>query len=79
MFSQKNQQYINHVSKLEKAEIEKLFARVFKTDEGQKILAYLQLITLNRVLHSDVPNDSLRYAEGERSIVAKIIRLTNNT
>lgn len=76
MLSLNDQKLLHHVSKLEKQEIEKLFKRVFLNDEGQKVIAYLKTITFERALNPKSSNEELRYAEGERSLLAKIIRLS---
>lgn len=56
-------------------EIEKAFARLFSSDDGQKVLSYLQVITFNRALGPGSPEEQLRYLEGQRSLVATILRL----
>ena len=76
MFCFKNNvKYIAHVSRLETKDIERIFAQLFSTEEGKKALAYLQYITFNRALGVTASDDQLRYAEGERSLVSKILRL----
>lgn len=56
-------------------DIEKIFARVFSTEDGRKILAHLQAMTFSRAYGPDAPDQSLRYAEGQRALVANIMRL----
>jgi hypothetical protein len=76
MFNFKDRaEYITHVSKLEVKEIERIFVQIFSTAEGKKALAYLQYITFNRALGVNASDAQLRYAEGERSLVSKILRL----
>ena len=77
-FKNKENIYIPHISKLERKEIERLFTRVFKTEEGQKVLAYLQYITFHRVLTSNADEAQLRHQEGERALVSKILKLINS-
>lgn len=61
--------------KTEVREIEKCFARLFSTDDGQRVLSHLQVITFNRALGPDSADQQLRYLEGQRSMVATILRL----
>lgn len=67
--------YTNHVSRLEQQEIERSFARVFSTEEGKKVLAWLQVMTFQRVSGASTPDEQLRYMEGQRSLVASILRM----
>ncbi len=67
--------YTSHVSRLEQAEIERSFARVFSTEEGRKILAWLQVMTFQRVSGANTSEEQLRYVEGQRSLVASILRM----
>ena len=67
--------YTSHVSRLEQKDIEHSFARVFSTDEGKKVLAWLQVMTFQRVSGADSSSDQLRYMEGQRSLVASILRM----
>lgn len=62
-------------AKNEMREIEKAFTRLFSTDDGQKVLAHLQILTFQRALGPGVADQQLRYVEGQRSMVATILRL----
>ena len=62
-------------SKLELREIEKAFARLFASEDGQKVLSHLQAITFQRALGPSVADEQLRYLEGQRAMVATILRL----
>lgn len=62
-------------NKTELREIEKAFARLFLSDDGQKVLSHLQVITFNRALGPTSSDEQLRYLEGQRSLVATILRL----
>lgn len=62
-------------AKAEQREIEKAFARLFMSDDGQKVLSHLQVITFNRALGPASSEEQLRYLEGQRSLVATILRL----
>lgn len=77
-FKNKEQIYIPHVSRLERREIERLFNRLFKTDDGQKALSYLQYITFHRVLSPTATQEQLRHQEGERALMSKILKLVNS-
>ena len=63
------------VTKIEQREIEKLFTRLFSTEDGKKALAYLQTITFHRALNINSTDAQLRYTEGQRALVATIMRL----
>lgn len=76
-FKNKENVYVPHVSKLERKEIERIFSRLFKTEEGQKVLAYLQYITFHRVFSATATEEQLRHHEGERALISKILKLVN--
>ena len=67
--------YTSHVSRLEQKEIERSFARVFSSEEGKKVLAWLQVMTFQRVSGASTTDEQLRYMEGQRSLVANILRM----
>lgn len=67
--------YTTHVSRLEQKDIERSFARVFSTEEGKKVLAWLQVITFHRASTAESSDQQLRYMEGQRSLVASILRM----
>ena len=62
---------------LSQQDIERLFARVFSTEDGKKILAHLQVMTFSRAYGPDATDQTLRYAEGQRALVANILRLVD--
>ncbi|MGB4107186.1 MAG: hypothetical protein WBK55_05255 [Alphaproteobacteria bacterium] len=62
-------------AKIELREIEKCFARLFTTEDGRRVLGYLQAITFQRALGAATPDEQIRYSEGQRSLVATILRL----
>ena len=62
-------------NKMEMRDIEKSFARLFASDDGQKVLAHLQVITFHRALGPGVADEHLRYMEGQRAMIATILRL----
>ena len=55
--------------------MERVFLRLFLTEDGKKALSYLQHMTFQRVLGATVPAEQLRYMEGQRAMVATILRL----
>ena len=61
--------------RIEMREIKKAFARLFATEDGQKVLAHLQVLTFQRALGPGVADEQLRYIEGQRSMVATILRM----
>jgi hypothetical protein len=61
--------------KMDLRDIEKSFARVFASDDGKRVLSHLQAITFCRALGAESSDQSLRYAEGQRALVATILRM----
>lgn len=55
--------------------LEKAFARLFSSDDGQLVLSHLQSITFQRALGPEAPDAQLRYLEGQRAMIATIMRL----
>jgi len=68
-------EYTSHISRLEQKEIERSFARVFSTEEGRKVLAWLQVMTFQRVGSATTTDEHLRFMEGQRSLMASILRM----
>ena len=60
---------------LSQQDIERAFARCFSTDDGKKVLAHLQVMTFSRAYGPDTSDQQLRYAEGQRALVATVLRL----
>lgn len=67
--------YAAHVAKLEQRDVERAFARLFSSEDGQKVLAWLQTMTFNRAQGATTSEEQLRYMEGQRAMVATILRL----
>jgi len=67
--------YTSRVARLEQKEIERSFTRLFSTDEGKKVLAYLQVMTFQRAGSANTTDEQLRYMEGQRSLMASILRM----
>lgn len=62
-------------NKMEARDVERAFTRLFLSEDGQKVLAHLQTITFQRALGPDVNDGELRYVEGQRAMIATILRL----
>jgi hypothetical protein len=71
----KNMDYTSRIARLEQKEIERSFARLFLSDEGKKVLAYLQVMTFQRAGSANTTDEQLRYMEGQRSLMASILRM----
>lgn len=50
-------------------------ARCFRGADGEKVLAYLRAITLERALGPSASDTLLRHTEGQRQLVAHLIHL----
>jgi len=50
-------------------------ARCFRGGDGEKVLAYLRAVTLERALGPNAPDVLLRHLEGQRQLVAHIAML----
>lgn len=62
-------------SRLEAQEIERCFARLFATEDGKKVLGHLHAVTFMRAAGADATDAALRYMEGQRALLAAILRL----
>lgn len=60
---------------VELREIEKTFARLFSSDDGRRVLAHLQVMTFHRALGPESSDAQLRHTEGQRAMMAAILRL----
>nr|BDD44008.1 hypothetical protein 1 [Alphaproteobacteria bacterium] len=67
--------YQMDTTRLEQREMEKIFARMFSSEDGKKALGYLQMITFHRALGPNSSDVELRHLEGQRAMVASILRL----
>jgi hypothetical protein len=61
--------------RMEMGDVERSFARLFSTTDGRQVLGYLQAVTFQRALGPASSDDQLRYMEGQRAMVATILRL----
>ncbi|PJB71450.1 MAG: hypothetical protein CO093_05105 [Alphaproteobacteria bacterium CG_4_9_14_3_um_filter_47_13] len=60
---------------MERQQIEKAYARLFSTEDGGRVLAHLQMIAFMRAYSAESTDEQIRYAEGQRALVAHILRL----
>jgi hypothetical protein len=60
---------------LSQQDIERVFARLFSTEDGRKVLAHLQMMTFSRAYGPETSDQQLRYAEGQRALMAQVLRL----
>ena len=51
------------------------FARCFRGGDGEVVLSHLRTVTLERALGPGAPDAQLRHLEGQRQLVAHILRL----
>jgi len=58
-----------------KKEICLAFARCFRGSDGEKVLAYLRAVTLERALGPSATDTLLRHLEGQRQLVTHISSL----
>ncbi len=71
----KNKSYITYFSRIDKAESEKILKRVFTTAEGEKALAYLQFITLQKAHSFNTSKEQLYFIEGQRALITNLLRI----
>lgn len=55
--------------------VERSFARLFGTEDGVRVLAHLQVMTFYKAHSAEVSEAELRHAEGQRALVAQMLRL----
>ena len=60
---------------IEQREIERAFARLFSSEDGQRVLSHLQVLTFQRAMGPESSDEQLRYTEGQRALMAAILRL----
>ena len=58
------------------SDVEKIFARVFNSNDGRAVLAHLRKITIERVLGANATDAELRGLEAQRALVHKIEQLS---
>lgn len=57
-------------------EIRLAYARCFSSPDGQRVLAHLRSMTLERAMGPNVSAEHLRHVEGQRQLVSTIEQLT---
>lgn len=60
---------------LEDRDLAKAFARCFLTTDGERVLAHLRAMTIDRALGPGVSGKLLRHVEGQRQLVFHILGL----
>ncbi|MDP7141801.1 MAG: hypothetical protein QF692_08235 [Alphaproteobacteria bacterium] len=55
-------------------DIQKSYARLFATEDGQAVLAHLQRTVFMRACGADCNDAQIRYAEGQRALLFQIMR-----
>ncbi len=54
---------------------QRLFARLFRGEEGAQALAYLRALTLDRAMGAHVSSEQLWHLEGQRHLARHILKL----
>ena len=54
------------------ADLARAFVRCFREPDGERVLAHLRAVTLERALGPQTPDGQLRHLEGQRQLVAYI-------
>lgn len=70
--------YTAGIGRHEQRDIEHAFARLFSSEDGKKVLAWLQVMTFHRAGTSQTTEEYLRHMEGQRSLVATILRMIDH-
>lgn len=70
-----NMDYTSRIARMEQRDIERSFTRLFSSEEGKKVLAYMQVMTFQRAGGANTTDEQLRYMEGQRSLMAAILRM----
>lgn len=63
------------VAAMNTRDVEILYARLFSSEDGQKVLTHLQLANMQRSAGANVTEAQLRHNEGQRALVQNILRL----
>ncbi|MEC7029103.1 MAG: hypothetical protein VXW91_05475, partial [Pseudomonadota bacterium] len=61
----------------ERIELEKAYARLFGTDDGKLVLSHMQALAFMRAYGAESSDAQIRYAEGQRALVAQVMRFIN--
>lgn len=64
-------------ARYEREQVEKAYARLFATEDGRTVLGHLQSVAFMRAYSAESTDEQIRYAEGQRALVAHIMRLVN--
>ena len=66
------------IAKQKDEEISKVIDSVFKTPNGKEMLQYLRSITIDAVSGPNISDPELRHLEGQRYLVALIVKRINH-
>lgn len=55
--------------------VERACARLFSTDDGRLVLDHLKAVAFMRCYGADASESQIRFAEGQRALVAQLLRL----
>ena len=69
--------FLNGVPRRKYPQIERVYARLFLSDDGKKVLAHMQAQCYERSLGMESSDQALRFQEGQRSFVAMIFRMVD--
>lgn len=69
--------FLNGTPRRKHPHIEKLYARLFLSDDGKKVLAHMQAHCYERSLGMEASDQALRFQEGQRSFVAMVFRMVD--
>lgn len=59
----------------DRRETEKAYARLFSTEDGRRVLGHMQAMTFLRAYGPDAADAQLRHAEGQRALMASVMRM----
>ncbi len=59
----------------DKRAMEIAYARLFLSEDGQKVLAHLQAVTFLRAYGAEASDEQLRFVEGQRALVSQVLRM----
>lgn len=65
------------ISNSDQKNIDRLFTRIFQSEDGQKALAYLHYITTDRSISVQATEEQLRHLAGQRALVQTIQKLAD--
>ena len=67
--------YAVSLPRIETQDAAKAFVRLFATEDGKKVLSWLQITTFQRALGPESSDANIRYLEGQRALMSTILRM----